>query len=408
MDSMRVAAWRKMGTAGAWLMGVVLLLLMSILAASCGGPAGPAVAEAAARGYPRVGAYVGVRSGGAPLVKPDGTVDSAVCRQFSRFPQVAVDLNALLISPAIIPTLLKFNPDIEIGGYHHTVSWWLAPDFPVQASDKTFDADWHRGLQGTGGFIAGVPREYQVNVGKKATIDTMTTLLIGGFQRARIRAFFGDYWSPVASWVPVGNEFTDNTRVQNMSAMVRRLRGALPYGFRVYGNGTGAERCGLDGTLVEGFPNALATGAFAVAIKQHDGDWLKSEGTFADKRTQRYALGTACMTGATLTYGAQEVSPGGQPWPGTWWFDEWSVDQNGKPDYTGAHTGWLGDPLGLNVKLANGLYVRYFQHGVVLVNPTASAQTADVQNPRWKRIGQAVPDATLTVPAMDALFLWGE
>jgi hypothetical protein len=404
MDSVRVAVWRRAGQPWAWLMG---LALVALLASSCG-VAGPSTAQAAGNGHPRVGAYVGVRSGGAPLVKADGTVDSAVCRDFARFPKVALDLNALLISPAIIPTLITFRADIEISGYHHTCSWWLAPDFPVNASDKSFDAYWHKGLQATGGFIAGAPREYQVNVGRKPTIDEMARLLVWGSQRARVRGFFGDYFSPVASWVPVGNEFTDQVRVQNMSAMVRRLREEMPYGFRCYGNGTGAERCGLDGTLVEGFPDALVTGSFANALKQKDGDWLKSEGTFADKRAMRFALGTACLTGATLTYGAQEVSPGGQPWPGTWWFDEWSVDANGKPDYTGKSVGWLGDALSAWVKMSSGLYIRFFQHGVVGVNPTSSLITQQALNPRWKRIGQTVPDSVLSVPAKDAVFLWGE
>lgn len=364
-------------------------------------------AEARADGYPRVGAYVGVRSGGQPLVLADGTIDSAACRDFARFPVVAFDHNAMHISPNIVPTLLHFNPEIRVTGYQQLVSWWLAPDFVVQPGDKTFNAYWHKGLQATNGFIAGAPREYQVNIARRETVLEMARLMVWSMERLRISGIFWDYCTPVASWVPIGNTFTDQARTRNVTEMCRAIREAMPEGFVIYGNGPGADQCGLSGTLIEGFPNLLNSGRFEFAIKQKDGDWLKSEFGRTDTRAMRYALGTACMTGARLTYGQQVVDAGGQGWPGSWWFDEWSVDPNGKPDHSGAHVGWLGEALAPNVKLGN-LYLRFFQHGVVIVNPTGSAATLQMVWPRWKRIGQSDPVASLVVPATDAVFLWGD
>jgi hypothetical protein len=380
-----------------WGVVILLAILLGVLL-QC--------AEAHAEGYPRIGAYVGVRSGGQPLTRADGSIDSAVCRDFARFPEVALDHNALHIGAAIIPTLLHFNPEIRIDGYQHCASWWLAPDFPVQSSDKTFNAYWHLGLQATHGFIAGAPREYQVNLAQRATVDTMGSLMIWSLERLRISGMFWDYCSPAASWVPVGNTFTDQERIRNVAQMSARIRDAMPYGFKVYGNGTGAESCGLDGTLVEGFPGSV--GPFSKAIAQKDGDWLKSEGSRTDYRAQRFVLGTACLTGARLTYGQQVVDAGGQGWPGQWWFDEWSVTPEGKPDPTGQHVGWLGEALGPFTKLASGLYVRFFEHGADLVNPTGNPITQDMIWPRYHRIGQLDPVLKVVVPATDAVLLWGD
>ena len=105
------------------------------------------------RAYPRIGAYVGVRSGGLPLVRLDGTLDSAVCQQFSRFPQVALDMNALLNAPSIVPTLKSLSPSIEIAGYHLTAHWYLDPSFTPRAGDVSFDAQWHNTIKNSGGFV---------------------------------------------------------------------------------------------------------------------------------------------------------------------------------------------------------------------------------------------------------------
>lgn len=357
-----------------------------------------------AQPYPRIGAYVGVRSGGSPLIRPDFSVDSAMCQKLARFPRVAIDLNALLISPAIMSTLTYYRPGIEVSGYHLTNNWYLPDTFVVRQTDKTFDASWHNALVGTKGLLRGVPKGLEVNTGQKLTSDSLASLLVAGLKKAGVKAFFGDFFNPLASWDGVGNEFSDAVRVQNAIALVRRVRESLPVGFRLYGNGTGAERCGLDGTMVEGFPFTL--GPFSKAIQQRDGDWLKAEhtvGTTGDPRAVRFLLGTACLTGATATYGSQVVS---SPWQAELWFPEYAVDPQGKPDASGRYVGWLGYPTSLPTKLASGLWVRFFEHGVVLVNPTAVGISLDMVNPRYKKIGSTTLERVVNVGPQDALLMW--
>lgn len=354
------------------------------------------------RPYPRIGAYVGVRSGGLPLVRPDFTLDLDVCQKFARFPQVAVDLNALLNSPSIVPTLKGMNPSIEIAGYHLTAHWYLDAGFTPRAGDTSFDASWHVAIKSTNGFVPAPPHGMEVNWGHKPTADALTALLTVGLHNAGVDAFFGDFFNPVAAFAGVGSEFSDQVRVQNMSRLVREVRKSVG---KSYGNGSGADRCGHDGTLLEGFPNNFGNN-FLKALTQKDGDWLKSEGLLSDRKSLRFLLGTACLTGATTSYGAQEVSPGGQPWPGTWWFDEYAVDPNGKPDPTGRYVGWLGQPQGSPYRMTNGLYVRQFDGGLVLVNPTGASQTIDLIFSRWKRINSTTPERVLSVNSQDAIFLW--
>ncbi len=58
---------------------------------------------------------------------------------------------------------------------------------------------------------------------------------------------------------------------------------------------------------------------------------------------------------------------GGSPhWAVPWWFDEWSVN--------------LGQPVDDAHKLSNGVWVRQFENGLVLVNATAHTQTVTAQD----------------------------
>lgn len=359
-----------------------------------------------AQPYPRIGAYLGVKSGGQPLTRADGSIDSAMHAKTARFPKVAIDMNALLIAPNIVPTLVHFRPDIEVSAYYLVTHWYLPDTFVVASWDKTFAAYWHNDIKATGGFIPGAPLGYEVNIGQKSTVDSLAALALWGIRRLRVQGFFGDYFSPEVAWARVGNEFTDRARVSNLQRWVARLKQGMGPAFRVYANGTGAAKTGADGTMMEGYPNVLTS--FTQALTQKDGDWLKAEhvpGTNGDPRTVRFLLGTACLTGATATYGKQEVTT---PWQSELWFHEYSVDAAGMPDPTGRSVGWLGFPLGAAAKLSSGIYVRFFQHGLVLVNPTATTITTDTIYPRWKRIGSSLPERTFSVGANDALFLWGD
>jgi len=373
------------------------VLLASLLLASI----------AHAQPYPRIGAYIGVRTPCQPLARPDGSVDSAMCQKLARWPRVVVDVSQLLMQPNVAPTLRHYRPDIEIIPYFLTTHWYLPDTFVTQPWDKTFAAYWHNNLKATGGIENSWPKGLQVNIARKATADSMASLAVWGARRLGASSWFADYWWPEVKTMGIGsNELNDQVRIANLRAWASKMRRELGPGFRIYGNGPGAEKTGLDGTMIEGFPGTLAP--FSKAITQKDGDWLKSEhtpGSWGDPRLVRFMLGTACMTGATVTYGLQEVTT---PYQAELWFPEYAVDPQGRPDPTGKYVGWLGQPLGVWVRLASGLYVRFFEHGVVLLNPTGALITHDFVYARWKAIGSTVPVRVVSVPGTDALFLWGE
>jgi hypothetical protein len=95
------------------------------------------------------------------------------------------------------------------------------------------------------------------------------------------------------------------------------------------------------------------------------------------------------------------------------YYDEYSVTEAGVSDTTGKHIGWLGQPLG-PARVAGGLWVREFDHGMVLVDSTYVSQSIDLGSTGYRSI-QGVVDTTVnngrtsrmvTVPAQDAVFLW--
>jgi hypothetical protein len=96
-------------------------------------------------------------------------------------------------------------------------------------------------------------------------------------------------------------------------------------------------------------------------------------------------------------------------WPnhGTrWWYDEYDGGPNIRK------RGYLGQPLGAPVKLANGVYRRDFQNGVALNNSTSSTQSVSLGGTFKKLKGTQNPTlnngasvTSVTVPAKDGLIL---
>jgi hypothetical protein len=101
--------------------------------------------------------------------------------------------------------------------------------------------------------------------------------------------------------------------------------------------------------MVEGFPDTLTTGTFDNAMKQRPGDWLKCESE--DPSTQRFAIGTACLTGATAVLGYND------PYSAT--------DAVSRTPATPS----LGDPV-TDAARAGDAWVRMFEYGAVVVNPS--------------------------------------
>jgi hypothetical protein len=355
--------------------------------------------------YPRIASYAGLRSSGAPLVKPDGTLDLELCKKQARFPLMTLDINTIMLHPEIVLKIREFNPTVEILGYHLMTHWWLPPTFVPQPTDKSFNADWHKALQATNGFLTGVPDGYIVDWNNMPTAEALIQLLEKAARTQLFDGFFLDYCSPTVSWVPIGNKFTDETRLRHFRELVERMDDIDAGGpmFIMYGNGVGANQCNMQGTMKEGFPGSLTS--FSQALQQTNGDWLKTEiGTPSNTQLARYCLGTACLTGA---YGAPAANRNNTPelFDANFWFPEYSVMPDGTPDPTGSHLGWLGEPLGPKVIIDKGIHFRMFEYGVVMVNPTPSSVVIDSLTNRWKKVGDTAIVRQFIIPAQDAVFL---
>jgi hypothetical protein len=377
-----------------------------------------------ALGFPRVASYAALRSNGAPLVRADGSLDSLLCKRLARYPVITLDLNAVLARPDIVLTLRRYNPRIRILGYALLTHWWLPDSFVPRADDTGFNADWHRAIQATGGFLPDPVPGYEVDWANPAVADTLTKLLCRAAASRLFNGFFGDYMAPTVSWGGIGTPLTDSLRVVHMRALAWRLREAGGCDFIVVGNGFGAERLALDGSFAEGFPTPLLTFEQARdwAGRHHaPWNWLQagtgSTGGSNDSARARYALGVSCLWSTMASFGPDRDLSVQPPYHG-WWFDEYSVTPvngawGGVSDTTGTHVGWLGEATGPAYQVGVGVYRRDFDLGAVLVNPTDTAVVVDMIAPRWRRIRGRLDPATNNgrqerwqrVPARDAVFM---
>jgi hypothetical protein len=379
-------------------------------------------ASAHAEPYPRVASYAKIRSGGYPLVRADGRLDSVLCRKLARHSIVTLHVSPVLERPDAALLLRHYNPKIRILGYQLLTSWWLKAGHAADPNDRRFFADWHRALQATGGFLPNVPDEYVVDWSQRDVADTLTTLLRRAASSRLFDGFFFDYCSPAIAWTRITTPEQDAVRVAHMRTLAWRSRDAGGCGFVVVGNGTGAELLSLDGTMREGYYNGLTTFGDLAAWQAAPLNWLKTEGWWAGAysldacRRVRLALGSACVVGAFGSFGDGDPSPT-DPYH-AWWYDEYAVTPvngawGGITDTAGRWVGWLGEAVAPAVTLASGVVRRDFPNGLVLVNPTSAAVTVDLIYPAWRRIrGRRDPwtnngraDRYQTIPARDALFM---
>jgi hypothetical protein len=116
----------------------------------------------------------------------------------------------------------------------------------------------------------------------------------------------------------------------------------------------------------------------------------------------RFGLGNACLGECAFVAG-----PGNYnyriPYM-TWWANEYSVDRStGKP--TKRATGWLGRAVKPTRELGGlGVYVREFQYGAMVVNPTSLPREVSTPWPAYL-VGGAGPVSRITVPPRDAVAL---
>ena len=358
-----------------------------------------------AQPYPRVASYANTQGGGYPLVRTDGTIDSAMVRALARFPVVSLPVNTLLARPDLSVCLRYYNPRVQVLGYQLITHWYLPASFVPRADDKTFAASWHNALRATNGFIQNAPDGYEVAWQRWDTADTLTTLLSRAAASGAMGGVFCDYSAVCITWTGASTPANDSLRFAHFRTLTRRLRAAGGPGLEVHSNSSDA--CGRalehDAYMLEGYPDALTS--LSQALKQRDGDWLKGEGPISN-RAARFVLGTACMTGAMAAY-ASNRSTDPATHDARHWYPEFSVRPDGTADTTGAHVGWLGDALGPYYWLPGGLLRRDFQNGTVILNPTTSVATGvDLAKALWRRVpGTNPPERVFTIGAKDALFL---
>ena len=319
--------------------------------------------------------YGGYRSWGAPLIAPDGTLDTAKVARLARYGTCVIHANVLHTRPDVTAALREAGAK-RILPYVTLTHWWLGADFTPQATDHSFNAEWHRAIQRTGGFLPNPQQGYEVDWTNATTAAALTELLVMMAGSGLYDGIFMDYASP--EWEPT-------KAIERQAAMADAVAKVAEAGgdyFLIVGNGIGAHALQFDERMAEGFPQPFTS--FDKALNMNPYRWLKCEDT--NPRAGRFGYCTALLTGATFCWGPQSPSS----FDGDRWLPEFDVD--------------LGEPRGSYLKLTSGVYARWFDKGLVMVNPTWEPCMLDLLAPTHERVGLG-PSRYITVPAWDAVVM---
>jgi hypothetical protein len=384
-----------------------IVAALLVLLSCAPSPLGPGVAKAQAQqDYPRLFSYHGGRSWGPPFTKPDGSLDSALIRQAARWPVITLNPNAATLRPDMVQCFRFYNQNITILFYMQFAAWHIQDTSQVIAStDQSMYAEWHRELQRTHGWVHTADIQYRVDWSQKDVADALIAILVKYTKYHLADGWFFDYFEPAFSWTGNGTVDDDANRVFHAQRLIDALHAAQP-GCLVMGNGESALRVKLDGRMKEGFTTSITP--FDEAFDLRPGDVLKSEapiGSGGNAKLARYTLATACMSGAMSNHGNSHYT--GAPEEATWWFPEYAVDPQGKPDPTGKYVGWLGKDEGAATRTPAASWLRRFEHGAVVTRSNFSSGSETVQlGGQYKRIGSTTNVTSVSISAGDAVFLW--
>jgi hypothetical protein len=403
----------------------------------------PAPTPATLTAYPRVAVYGWLRGNGAPF-SIAGVIDSGAVRRAARYDVAVWDVTRRGrsgVNGEAIRLLRSYNPSATLLALVGTSKFyvcgptWYGGEIPYGCDTTQFAWSRFRAVQHFDGLLYGADGpllgggfiDYTRRGLPEALADTVV-------------AWLGSEWSGVFSdesclgWLPSGGEIDFHRSGffslaewwvaydAGVERYFSRLRKHLGPDKLIVGNCGPRGSKTANGWLLENFPwqpggsieNYLAGDTFYAAPRLNSlTAWARSgdPGDPYNQQRSRFVLASATLGSGhgSLTWDRGDPARG---WvPGFWW-DELSVTPEGKADTTGAHKGWLGRPLGPPYRHL-GAWRRDFEHGAVLVNPSAQAVKLGGLPGLYRLRGVLAPgvnsgaaaDGTM-LPAGDGLFLW--
>jgi hypothetical protein len=422
-----------------------------------------AVAARATEPFPHVFPYGGISGGGRPVLKADFSLDTHVAGELARFPMWTPNITPCLdLRPGIVDTIQLFHAALSprrmvmipydsfgVGFTYLTAGTYY----------KAFYDGWNRTIGGIDGHLWAqngqqfvTSTQPALNFGIAWLDSTEDSLCEVALSAGRIDGWFMDQYGSFASFLNGGDchcshpdfaragfgsgsamDLARQAQLVNLAARVHN-HSAFGHVARLIVNGSSPDTTyhrTLDGGMFENWPFLrgftagmdvyLKSGPWSTITKTCSACQTIPNGTQYNStslREARFVLGSASMGdgwGGLLQPPDLTNPATGSTWL-DWYYDEYSVDlgNNATADTTGAHQGWLGQALGPATQLIADVWIRYFEHGAVVLNGTVASVIVPLDLGRSYRKILGVRDPTInngayvssvTVAASDAIFL---
>lgn len=360
--------------------------------------------------HPRAGIYFHVDGTGFPL-KENGKLVPDRIANLAQWDDVIMDLGCVSDHLDIMQALRAAKPHIRLHAYV-VMKAWNNPHGPA-----FFQKFWQL-VSNTNGFLTTTEKQWwsfsNVNVANLVTMDALRGLIqsyvtADGWDETFLDVLIPRLWSATQGpetldWKGMGftseNDFLVDWRT-NGPGLVKSLQPCTTnygVGFPGVAEGNMTEEFDHDwarwitspmvGALHLGFPSAWITSS------PHSYD---PEDPY-NLKNHRFGIGSALLFGGYYSDGRYE---GDNEWTRTrvsdrrWFPAELVHPRNGM--------GWLGPEQNAAMQTSNGLWVRHFDFGVVVVNPTRGPLSVYFPD-RYRPIG-GVAKKGWNVPPRDALIM---
>jgi len=353
-----------------------------------------APAHAVPRGYPRMGLYGSILTGGFPYTHPDGSLDTLEIGRVARFSSVVLDCYPISpYRPDIAQAIHARNPNLTLLGYLLIDDIWAANSNDSTRHIPTIIRHTVRDLNGflydktTGQEYPG----FAINLAKKdASGRFVVADAMADICRDRIIAtgvwdgIFTDIFCHEIAWVQNGSTHVIDYQRAGYATLAdlnvawsaaadtfaTRMRGSGGPNFLLVGNcGGSSEHTTFNGWMRENFPyqqggtwasNMLGDISARGYLKdnqdyrQPSQNWISSlsSGIVGQEylpfstTAVRYGLASAALSEGFHCFTPGEKSVNLAPYQ-DWWYDEYAVDlATGSSSPSQQNTGWLGDALG--------------------------------------------------------------